>query len=215
MVPTILEWIPKSASTHTYIHIYIYTYVCIHIPGTQMTFVLVGKGLVLGGWPSKIEVIWVPGICMSMLFFPRLRQSPCFDQPQTLARRDLKKSSPGPSWILAWLRGLRKTWGAGKNLKDECVIKEKTLKSTWIHHEVFTPSCSLMNLLRSSPNHGDPTAHWVWGCGHSQFLCAFFFFFFSGGWGGKRLSETNIRNLHFGQRNVSGQWMVLIWETST
>ena len=26
-----------------------------------MTLVLVGKGLVLGGWPSKIEVIWVPG----------------------------------------------------------------------------------------------------------------------------------------------------------
>ena len=24
--------------------------------------VLIGKGLVLGGWPSKIEVIWVPGI---------------------------------------------------------------------------------------------------------------------------------------------------------
>ena len=31
-------------------------------PGTQMTLVLIGKGLVLGGWPSKIEVIWVPGI---------------------------------------------------------------------------------------------------------------------------------------------------------
>ena len=31
-------------------------------PGTQMTIVLIGKGLVLGGWPSKIEVIWVPGI---------------------------------------------------------------------------------------------------------------------------------------------------------
>ena len=30
-----------------------------------MTFVLVGKGLVLGGWvPSKIEVIGVPGICI-------------------------------------------------------------------------------------------------------------------------------------------------------
>ena len=27
-----------------------------------MTLVLIGKGLVLGGWPSKIEVIWVPGI---------------------------------------------------------------------------------------------------------------------------------------------------------
>ena len=31
-------------------------------PGTQMSLVLIGKGLVLGGWPSKIEVIWVPGI---------------------------------------------------------------------------------------------------------------------------------------------------------
>ena len=27
-----------------------------------MTPVLIGKGLVLGGWPSKIEVIWVLGI---------------------------------------------------------------------------------------------------------------------------------------------------------
>ena len=27
-----------------------------------MTLVLLGKGLVLGGWPSKIEVIGVPGI---------------------------------------------------------------------------------------------------------------------------------------------------------
>ena len=33
-----------------------------YIPGTQMgPLVLVGKGLVLGGWTSKIEVIWVPG----------------------------------------------------------------------------------------------------------------------------------------------------------
>ena len=37
------------------IHVYIY------IPRTQMTLVLIGKGLALGGWPSKIEVIWVPG----------------------------------------------------------------------------------------------------------------------------------------------------------
>ena len=34
----------------------------IYIPGTQMTLVLIEKDLVLGGWPSKIEVIWVPGI---------------------------------------------------------------------------------------------------------------------------------------------------------
>ncbi len=27
-----------------------------------MTLVLIGKGLVLGSWPSKIEVIWVSGI---------------------------------------------------------------------------------------------------------------------------------------------------------
>ena len=31
------------------------------IPRTQMTLVLIGKGLVLGGWPSNIEVIWVLG----------------------------------------------------------------------------------------------------------------------------------------------------------
>ena len=32
---------------------------------TLMTLVLVGKGLVLGGWPSKLEVSWVLGIYMS------------------------------------------------------------------------------------------------------------------------------------------------------
>ena len=31
----------------------------LYIPGTQMTLVLIGKGLVLEGWPSKIEVSWV------------------------------------------------------------------------------------------------------------------------------------------------------------
>ena len=34
----------------------------IRIPGTQMTLVLVGKGLVLRGLPSIIEVIWVLNI---------------------------------------------------------------------------------------------------------------------------------------------------------
>ena len=32
-----------------------------YIPRTQMTLVLIGKDLVLGGWPSKIEVSWVLG----------------------------------------------------------------------------------------------------------------------------------------------------------
>ena len=40
----------------------LYIYIYIYIPGTQMTLVLIGKGLVLGGWPTKIEVIGVPGI---------------------------------------------------------------------------------------------------------------------------------------------------------
>ena len=41
---------------HTHTHIYIY------IPGTQLTRVLIGKGHILGGWWSKIEVIQVLGI---------------------------------------------------------------------------------------------------------------------------------------------------------
>ena len=36
-------------------------YMYIYIPRTQMTLVLVRKGLVLRGWPSKIEVSWVLG----------------------------------------------------------------------------------------------------------------------------------------------------------
>ena len=39
------------------IHKYIYI-----IPRTQMTLVLIEKGLVLEGWPSKIEASWVLGI---------------------------------------------------------------------------------------------------------------------------------------------------------
>ena len=38
----------------------------IRIPGTQMTLVLVGKGLVLRGSPSIIEVIWVLNIYIYM-----------------------------------------------------------------------------------------------------------------------------------------------------
>ena len=37
-------------------------FIYIYIPRTQMTLVLIRKGLVLGGWPSKIEVVWVPDI---------------------------------------------------------------------------------------------------------------------------------------------------------
>ena len=43
-------------------------YIYIYTPGTQMTRVLIGKGLVLGGWPSKIEVIWVPGIYIYIIY---------------------------------------------------------------------------------------------------------------------------------------------------
>ena len=42
--------------------IYIIYIVCICIPGTQLTRVLIGKGHILGGWWSKIEVIQVLGI---------------------------------------------------------------------------------------------------------------------------------------------------------
>ena len=44
-----------------YIHKNIYIYI-IYTPRTQMTLVLIGQGLVLEGWPSKIEVSWVLGI---------------------------------------------------------------------------------------------------------------------------------------------------------
>ena len=43
----------------------VYIYVYIYIPRTQMALVLNGKGLVLGGWPSKIGVIWVLGMYIS------------------------------------------------------------------------------------------------------------------------------------------------------
>ena len=37
----------------------------VYNPRTQMTLVFIGKGLVLGGWPSKIEVIEVLGLNMN------------------------------------------------------------------------------------------------------------------------------------------------------
>ena len=44
-------------------------YVYIYIPRTQMTLVLIGKGLVLEGWvPSKIEVSWVLGIFILYIY---------------------------------------------------------------------------------------------------------------------------------------------------
>ena len=49
--------------SYTYSFTYTHMYIYIYLPGTQMTLVLIGKGLVLGGgWPSKIGVIWVLGI---------------------------------------------------------------------------------------------------------------------------------------------------------
>ncbi len=39
-------------------HYIIYIIYIIYIPRTQMTLLLIEKGLVLEGWPSKIEVSW-------------------------------------------------------------------------------------------------------------------------------------------------------------
>ena len=48
-----------------------------YIPRTEMTLVLLGKGLVLKGWPSKIEVNWVLGvyiyIYIYLAIFPSIR----------------------------------------------------------------------------------------------------------------------------------------------
>ena len=43
---------------------------CLYIPGTQMTLVLFGKGLLLQGSTTKIEDKQVPGICMYTFIFP-------------------------------------------------------------------------------------------------------------------------------------------------
>ena len=69
-----------------YTHVWCMWYVCvsfnkyIYMSGTQMTLVLVGKNLVLGGWPSKIEVQFgfqvyfelstIPSFAFFPLFFP-------------------------------------------------------------------------------------------------------------------------------------------------
>ena len=43
-------------------HLLKYLSIHVYIPRTQMTLILIGKGLVLEGWPSKIGVSWVLGI---------------------------------------------------------------------------------------------------------------------------------------------------------
>ena len=40
-----------------------------YVPRTQMTLVLIEKGLVLEGWPSKIEVSWLLGIYVHLEFY--------------------------------------------------------------------------------------------------------------------------------------------------
>ena len=54
------SWVMKS-SWHLRSWVIRHVFFFLYLPGTQMTLVLIGKGLVLAGWPSKIEVIWVPG----------------------------------------------------------------------------------------------------------------------------------------------------------
>ncbi len=70
----------------------------IYNPRTQMTLVLIGKGLVLEGWPSKIEVSWVLGLyinrniiivsnCLFLSIF-------CFP-PARWRKFEVTSSSPG------------------------------------------------------------------------------------------------------------------------
>ena len=55
---------------------YITTFIYLYILGTQLTPVLIGKGHILGGWWSKIEVIQVLGIIYSLTFFMPVLESP-------------------------------------------------------------------------------------------------------------------------------------------
>ena len=121
----------------TCIHIYIYTHLYIHIPGTQMTLVLIGKGLVLEGWPSKIEVIWVPGIYiyhintsfrgnpinsdhppMSVMptvsFFFQISKSSAMFSPRTYPKIRISNSLWRNSWII-WVVG--DVWGSRSMLE--------------------------------------------------------------------------------------------------
>ena len=62
------KWVPSILVSFYVRKDYDYTHIQ-YIPGTKMTLVLIGKCLVLVGWPSKIEVIWVPGTFYIFLSF--------------------------------------------------------------------------------------------------------------------------------------------------
>ncbi len=55
-------FLPSAVSFTVYPSLTVMLWTAICLPRTQMTLVLIGKGLVLRGWPSKIEVIGVLGI---------------------------------------------------------------------------------------------------------------------------------------------------------
>ena len=70
----------------------IHLHVCVYIPRTQMTLVLIGKGLVLEGWPSKIEVSRVLGIYIYIIWL--------FYYIWYIHLQATGDSSPDPTWTL-------------------------------------------------------------------------------------------------------------------
>ena len=114
-----------------------------YIPRTQMTLVLLEKGLVLEGWPSKIEVIWALGIhkqvdsfCFlkkvhahaSCLVFQPLSSATCLGPPAAQRCR----ASPWFSKATATNGGKSEIWGGswcGKPNEISWLKKRRAL--TW------------------------------------------------------------------------------------
>ena len=65
----------------------------LHLPRTQTTVVLIEKGLVLSGWPSKIEVSWVLGTYSIHIHFIQWAQDVFFRERKNILRKQFPKTN--------------------------------------------------------------------------------------------------------------------------
>ena len=91
----------------------------IYIPGTQMTLVLVGKGLVLEGWPSKTEVSCGLGIYLYTYNHFQFSLYPTTSQKPLRTSRSFH-GRIWKSWLTTWTSTATASWPS-RNLSSWCI----------------------------------------------------------------------------------------------